>query len=56
MLRFNLDIDVIASKWNNEEEKNVFIENFTDVVQEGLIRMSVGDWTVKNVTVTEIED
>ena len=56
MLRFNLDIDVIADKWDSEEEKEVFLENFATIVQKGLSAMTVGDWTVKNVTVTEIED
>ena len=56
MLRFNLDIDIMSVKWHDEEQKQVFIENFTDVVQRGLVAMTVPDWTVKNVTVEEIED
>ena len=55
VLRFNLDIDVIAGNWENEEEKKVFIKNFTDVVQQGLFKMTVSDWEVKNVTVKELE-
>ncbi len=55
MLRFNLDIDVEAIKWANDKEKEVFIENFTNIIQEGLFKMTVPDWTVKNVTVKELK-
>jgi hypothetical protein len=55
-LRFNLDIDVESNKWDDESQKEVFIENFTDVVQKGLEVMTVPDWTVKNVTVEEVEE
>jgi len=56
MLRFNLDIDVESLRWEDDEMKEAFIQNFTDVVQRGLSAMTVPDWTVKNVTVEEIED
>lgn len=56
MLRFNLDIDVQSSKWEDEEQKEDFIKNFTAIVQEGLFRMTVPDWTVSNVSVKEMED
>ena len=56
MLRFNLDIDIESPRWDDEEQKQDFIKNFTDVVQRGLEVMTVPDWTVKNVTVEELED
>ena len=56
MLRFNLDIDIHAHKWETEEQKQDFIRNFTDVVQSGLVEMTVPDWQVKNVTVRELEN
>ena len=56
MLRFNLDIDIEAPKWEDEAQKKEFIKNFTDVVQKGLNVMTVPDWTVKNVTVRELEE
>ena len=56
VLRFNLDIDIEAEKWDTPEEETVFICNFTEIVQKGLERMTVPDWTVKNVTAKEIKE
>ena len=56
MLRFNLDIDVMATKWKDEEQRKEYIKNFTDVVEKGLMKMTVPNWEVKNVTVEEIDD
>jgi len=56
VLKFNLDIIVSSEKWSDDAQKETFIENFTDVVQQGLMRMTVPDWTVKNVTVEEVEE
>lgn len=56
VLRFNLDIDVIADRWEDEQQKEDFIKNFTDVIEQGLFQMTVPDWTVKNVTVEELEN
>ena len=56
MLRFNLDIEIMASKWEDEEQKQEYIKNFTNVVERGLEAMTVPDWTVKNVTVEELEE
>lgn len=56
VLKFNLDIMVMSEKWSDDAQKETFIENFTDVVQQGLMRMTVPDWTVKNVTVEEVEE
>ena len=55
VLKFNMDVIVIADKWEDETEKETFIKNFIDVVQNGLVRMTVPDWTVENVTVEEVE-
>ena len=56
VLKFNLDIMVMSDKWSDEAQKETFIENFTNVVQQGLMMMPVPDWTVENVTVEEVEE
>ena len=56
VLKFNLDIMVMSEKWSDEAQKEAFIENFTNVVQQGLMMMTVPDWTVENVTVEEVEE
>ena len=56
VLKFNLDIMVMSEKWSDEAQKEAFIENFTNVVQQGLMMMAVPDWTVENVTVEEVEE
>lgn len=48
---FNLDITINADKWSDEEQKQAFIKNFTDVINAGLFEMTVPDWEVSNVTV-----
>lgn len=56
VLKFNLDIMVMSEKWSDEAQKETFVENFTNVVQQGLMMMTVPDWTVENVTVEEVEE
>jgi len=56
VLKFNLDIMVMSEKWSDEAQKETFIENFTNIVQQGLMMMTVPDWTVENVTVEEMEE
>ena len=56
VLKFNLDIMVMSEKWSDEAQKEAFIKNFTNVVQQGLMMMTVPDWTVENVTVEEVEE
>ena len=56
VLKFNLDIMVMSDKWSDEAQKETFIENFTNIVQQGLMMMTVPDWTVENVTVEEMEE
>ena len=55
IVRFNLDIEVVADKWDSEDQKQDFIDNFTDVVNLGLELATVPDWFVTNVSV-EFED
>lgn len=52
-LIFNLDIEIEAEKWRDEEERQNYIRNFKNVIEQGLIRMKVPDWYVHNITVTE---
>lgn len=54
-LIFNLNIEIEAEKWRDEEEKQNYIRNFKNVIEQGLIRMKVPDWYVHNITVEESE-
>lgn len=56
VVRFNLDIEVMADKWSDEKQKQDFIDNFTDVVNLGLELATVPDWFVTNVSVEFEED
>lgn len=55
-LIFNLNIEIEAEKWENEEQKEVYIENVKDVIEQGLFEMGVPDWFVSDVTVYEKRD
>lgn len=52
-LVFNLDIEIEAEKWRDEEERQNYIRNFKNVIEQGLIQMKVPDWYVHNITVIE---
>lgn len=44
-------MEVEADKWEDEEEKRIFMENAEEVVNKGLARMTVPDW---KVTITDV--
>lgn len=48
---FNLNITVDTDKWTDDNQKQDFIDNFTDVINMGLFKMTVPDWTISDVTV-----
>lgn len=56
MLRFECIIDVESEKWDNEDQKKVFMENCEKVVQQGLGLATVPDWTVTVKNVKEIKE
>ena len=56
MLRFEVAVDVMADKWADEDEKKVFMKNAEEVIQDGLSKMTVPDWTVTVVDVEEISN
>lgn len=53
MLVFKIEMRVNADKWSNNEEKEIFMKNAEEIVQEGLNRMTVPDWTVKVIDAEE---
>ena len=53
MLVFKIDLFIEASKWSDEEEKQVFMKNAEEVVNRGLARMTVPDW---KAVITDAEE
>jgi hypothetical protein len=47
MLVFKCEISIEAKKWSSEEEKMIYQGNVEDIVQRGLFKMTVPDWTVE---------
>lgn len=56
MLKFTVEVRVIANAPENEEMKKTFMENAQDVIQKGLEAMTVPDWTATVVDIEEEED
>ena len=56
MLRFTFTVDIEAEKWASETMKQTFMENAQDVIQQGLNRMTVPDWTVQVIDAVELID
>ena len=56
MLRFLVTIDIEADKWADDAEKQVFMKNAEDVIQNGLAKMTVPDWQATVVDAEEVEE
>ena len=56
MLKFTVEVRVIANKPEDEEMKNIFMKNAQDVIQRGLEAMTVPDWTATVVDVEEEDE
>ena len=56
MLKFTAEIRIIADAPEDEEMKNIFMQNAEDVIQRGLNAMTVPDWTVTVTDVIEEDD
>lgn len=56
MLKFTVEIRVMADKPKDEEMKNIFMKNAQDVIQRGLEAMTVPDWTVSVIELEEEDD
>lgn len=55
MLRFKVNVDIMSEKWEDESQKKVFMENAEEVIQRGLMMMTVPDWVVTVVDAEEID-
>ena len=55
MLRFKVNVDIMSEKWEDESQKKVFMKNAEEVIQRGLMMMTVPDWFVTVVDAEEIE-
>ena len=53
VIRIHCIVDVEASKWENESQKQDYMKNAEDVIQLGLVKATVPDW---KATVTDIEE
>jgi len=56
MLKFTVEVRVIANAPENEEMKNIFMKNAEDVIQKGLEAMTVPDWKATVVDIEEEDD
>lgn len=56
MIRFTCTVDVEAGKWEDDGMKEAYVRNFLDVINQGLFKMTVPDWTVNVVDVEEVEE
>lgn len=56
MLKFTVEVRVIANAPEDEEMKKIFMKNAEDVIQKGLEAMTVPDWTATVVDIEEEED
>lgn len=56
MLKFTVEVRVMADKPEDEEMKNIFMKNAQDVIQRGLEAMTVPDWTATVVDVEEEDE
>ena len=56
MLRFTFTVDISANKWVDDDEKKIMMSNAEDIVQRGLMMMTVPDWIVTVVDAEEIKE
>lgn len=56
MLKFTVEVRVIAPMPKDEEMKSIFMKNAEDVIQRGLEAMTVPDWTATVVDIEEEDD
>ena len=56
MLKFTVEVRVMADKPEDEEMKSIFMKNAQDVIQRGLEVMTVPDWTATVVDVEEEDE
>ena len=56
MLIFKVEVKVIAQAPEDEEMKNIFMNNAEDVIQKGLNAMTVPDWQATVVDMIEEDD
>lgn len=56
MLKFTVEVRVMADKPEDEEMKSIFMKNAQDVIQRGLEAMTVPDWTATVVDVEEEDE
>ena len=56
MLKFTVEVRVIANAPEDEEMKKIFMKNAEDVIQKGLEAMTVPDWTATVVDIEEEDD
>lgn len=55
-LKFVVEIRVLADAPEDENMKNIFMQNAEDVIQRGLNKMTVPDWKATVVDLEEEED
>ena len=53
MLVFKAEIEIISEAPENEEMKQIFMQNAEDVIQQGLEKMTVPDWKVNIIDIEE---
>jgi len=56
MLKFTVEIRIMADAPEDEEMKKIFMKNAEDVIQRGLERMTVPDWKATVIDIEEEED
>jgi hypothetical protein len=56
MLKFTVEVRVIANAPEDEEMKNIFMKNAEEVIQKGLEAMTVPDWKATVVDIEEEDD
>lgn len=56
MLRLKVDIDITASPYKDEKEKQVFMNNAEKIIQESLSKMTLDDWVVNVNDIIIMED
>lgn len=56
MIVFTAKIKVLADMPKDKEMQATFIANAQDIIQKGLARMTVPDWTVEVIDIEEDDD
>ena len=56
MLRLKVDVDIIASPYKDEKEKQVFMTNAEKIIRLALSEMTLDDWIVNVNDIIIMED